>query len=182
MADPSPADAAEGQKPAAGEGQTPKSGEGKPAADAEGKSYPEAYVKQLRAEQKENRDRIAQLEGRLQEHEDEKKSETERLAEERDREKQRAKELRQELTRYEIAAERGLDMGAAKFLTGATREEMELRAEELGQLLQDRAKPPPPGFDGGARRAAPEPLPPEQAHNAFLLRAMGKEPQPRRAS
>ena len=63
-------------------------------------------------------------------------------------------------------------MKAAAFLSGTTREEIELRAEELGSLLGDRR--PAAGFDGGARQLAPEKKSPEQEHNELLLRSMGR--------
>jgi hypothetical protein len=69
-------------------------------------------------------------------------------------------------------------MAAAAFLTGSTREEIELRAEELGKLLAERApQKPASGFDGGARQRVPEAQSPEQVHDDLLLRALGRPRQ-----
>jgi hypothetical protein len=176
MADPSPTDADAGQEPAADEGQEP-TGEKQPdAPDGEkGRSYSEAYVKQLRREASGYRTKLAELEERLSEHEDEKKSEHERLTEKLAATESRASDAEVKLLRYEVAAEQGLDMQAAAFLTGSTREEIELRADELAKLLKDKAKPTAGGFDGGARPKTPDTRSPEEAHNEFLTRALGRQ-------
>jgi hypothetical protein len=183
MADPSPADAdAEGQAPDADEGQAPDGNDdGSDAekdAGKEPRSYPEVYVRQLRREAASHRNRTAELEEKLQEFTDRDKTEQERLAERAAAAEKRASDAETRVLRYEVAAERGLDAAAASFLTGSTREELELRAEELEKLLGDRPKPAAAGFDGGARRPAPEKGPPEKEHNDFLLRALGRQPSP----
>lgn len=174
MADPSPADAPAGQEPEASEGQepeaTPEEEKGQP------KTYPESYVRQLRREASGYRGRLAELEEQVQEFADKDKSEQERLAEKAATAEQRAAEAEIRLLRYEVATEHGLDMQAAAFLTGSTREELELRAEELGKLL-DKAPKPSAGFDGGARTPAPVKGAPEEEHNDFLLRALGRAPR-----
>ena len=86
----------------------------------------------------------------------------------------RAAESETRLLRYQIATEHGLGMEAAAFLSGASREEIELRAEELSKLLADKGRPATTGFDGGARQPVPEPQTPEQAHNELLLRSLGR--------
>ena len=175
MADPSPADVADAEKSStADEGKNP---DGNGAAAEEKKqprTYTEAYVKQLRGEAADGRNRIAELEEKLQEHEDAGKSQVEKLTGERDTLKDERDQLAAFKLRVEVAAERGLDLSAVKFLTGSTREEVELHAEELGQLLQAKATKPAAGFDGGARTTAPEKLSPEQEHNSLLLQAMGR--------
>jgi hypothetical protein len=177
MADPSPTDDVDaGQEPEGVEGQEPD-GEKKPddGQEPQGKVYSESYVRALRREASGYRSRVGELEEKLQEHEDRDKSEQEKLAEKAAATEARAIEAESKLLRYEVARDAGLDMAAAAFLTGTTREEIEHRAEELAKLLQDRAKPSA-GFDGGARQPVPEKGPPEQEHNEFLLRALGKSP------
>jgi len=179
MAEPSPADAAEeGTTPTDGEGQEPE-GEGTAEAEAkEPRTYPEAYVRQLRRESATHRNRLAELEERLQEYEQRDKTQEERQAERLTAAEKRAADAETRALRFEVASERGLDLTAASFLTGTTREEMELRAEELEKLLGERsqAAKPAAGFDGGTRLPAREKGPPEAEHNDFLLRAMGRNP------
>jgi hypothetical protein len=181
MADPSPAAEAEGQEPAAPEGQEPTPEGNDPKAEPEEgkdpKTYPESYVRQLRREAAGTRNRLAEAEEKLQEFADRDKSEHEKLTAKLTAAEKRAGDAETRLLRYEVAAERGLDAKAASFLTGTTREELELRAEELSSLLADRTKgKPAAGFDGGVREPAPTKGPPEQEHNDFLLRAMGRAP------
>src|SRR5262245_36751800 len=174
MADATPAgDVVEGQEPEDVEGQEP-GGEGEPdAQEGQGRTYTEAYVKQLRREAAGLRTKLVDAEERLQEREDADKSELERATERATAAEQRAADAETRLVRFEVAAEHGLDLDAAKFLTGSTREEIELRAEELGKLL-DTAKPTPGGFDGGARKPAPAKGTPEEEHNRLLLEALGR--------
>jgi hypothetical protein len=181
MADPSPAEGAEGQEPETPEGQEPETGnddDSKKEPEKESKSYPESYVRQLRREAAVNRTRVAELEDQLKEHEDADKSEQEKLVEKVGAAESRAVQAETKLLRYEVAQERGLDLAAAEFLAGTTREEIEHRADELAKLLEGQDKPSA-GFDGGARMPAPEKGPPEQEHNDFLLRAMGRQPASR---
>jgi DNA repair exonuclease SbcCD ATPase subunit len=175
MADPSPPATPEGQEPAAVEGQEPAEGAGTPpeGQEPEGKNYSQAYVQQLRREAASSRTRQSELEERLQEYEDKDKSELERLSTKTSEAERRATDAESRLLRYEIAAEHGLGMEAAAFLSGSTREEIELRAEELGKLLADKGRPPAGGFDGGARQPVPEHKTPEEAHNDLLLKSLG---------
>lgn len=165
-----------GKSPTAGEqqGKNPDGGS-RSEDEPKGRQYTEAYVKQLRSENAELRTRVGEVEERLQEHEDAGKSELEKLTAKASEAEQRAGAAEQRALRYEIAAERGLDLKAAEFLSGTTREEIELRAEELGKLLKDKARPTAAGFDGGARMPAPAKGTPEEEHNRFLLQAMGRE-------
>jgi hypothetical protein len=177
MADPSPpADVEAGQELEGVEGQEPARDD-KPddAQEAQGKTYSEPYVRALRREASGYRNRVGELEEKLQEHEDRDKSEQEKLADRAANAEARAVEAETRLLRYEVAQEHGLDMAAAGFLTGTTREEIEHRAVELAKLLKDKGKQSA-GFDGGARQSVPEKGPPEQEHNDFLLRALGRSP------
>lgn len=176
MPDAQPADAPEGQEPEGSEGQEPEANADAPD-DKGPKQYPESYVRQLRKEAAQFRNRVAELEETVQEREDADKTEQEKLSERTAAAEQRAADAELRLTRYEVAQERGLDMQAAAFLTGSSREELEHRAEELAKLLETKGSKPSTGFDGGAREPAPEKGPPEQEHNEFLLRAMGRSPQ-----
>jgi len=176
-----PADVVTGQVPVADEGQKPDQPETPPEQGQEPeqeRKYSEAYVKELRKEAADRRQQVASLEERLQELEDADKSEQEKLTERLTKRERELEESTTKLLRFEIASEHGLDLSAAKFLSGSTREEMELRAEELTQLLQDKAKAKPAaGFDGGARRRAPEQKTPEEAHQDLLLTAFGRQPR-----
>jgi hypothetical protein len=178
MADPSPTDVDAPAEPAADEGTKPDQENVDSTAGQEPpepKTYSEPYVKTLRREASGYRTRLAELEQKLQEFEDRDKSEQEKLVEKTTAAEARAVEAETKLLRYEIAHEHGLDMAAAGFLTGTTREEMEHRAAELVKLLKEKGKQSA-GFDGGARQPVPEKGPPEQEHNEFLLRALGRSP------
>jgi hypothetical protein len=180
MADPSPDDTADaGKTPEDGEGQEPEAGDDKDKSEGKGepKSYPESYVRQLRREAAASRNRLAEVEEKLQEHEDRDKSEVEKLTTRAEAAEKRATDAETRALRYEVAAERGLDPAAASFLTGTTREELELRAEELERLLGEQGtKDRPADFHRGARQPVPEKGPPDKEHNEFLLRAMGRQP------
>lgn len=180
MADPSPDAVVEGQEPAADEGQKPADAGDVQQPDAqearEQKTYTEAYVRQLRSEAAQNRKKLTEVEERLQELTDAEKTEIEKLRERAAALEQEVQDERTQRLRREIVAETGLPPSAYSILTGNTREEIEHRAEELAKLLQDEGRLPTAGFDGGARRTPPEDLAPEQAHNQFLLKALGKEP------
>jgi hypothetical protein len=183
MPDASPADAViEGQEPDDGEGQEPEPDNGDDSEDEpEGRSpkqYPEHYVRQLRKEAASQRNRVAELEEKLQEHTDAGKSEHEKLVEKLTASERRAGDAELKLLRFEVAREAGLDLDAAAFLTGSTREEIEHRAAELAKLLAEKGPgKSSTGFDGGARQTAPkEQGPPEQEHNEFLMRAIRGAP------
>jgi hypothetical protein len=175
MDEPSPAAPEAGQVPPEDQGQEPAGGEQPPEGQepGDGRTYTEPYVKQLRRENAQARTRQAELEERLREYEDKDKTELERLTAAATEAERRASESEARLLRYEVAAEHGLDMDAAKFLTGSTREEIELRAEELAKLLTDKGRPPAGTFDGGARGPVPEIKSPEEAHQDLLRQALG---------
>ncbi len=178
MPEGTPADAAGGQEPAGGEGKTPAAGTPAATDPQEGKetqTYPESYVKQLRKEASGHRARTTELENRLKEIEDRDKSEATKLAEELTATKRERDEEKNYRTRVEVARERGLDLKAVDLLSGSTREEIELRAEQLTELLKERGSKPSAGFDGGARAIVPETRPPAEAHNDLLLRSLGMQ-------
>lgn len=175
MADPSPTTTPEGQEPEAVEGQEPDRSADQPEGqEPKGRVYTEAYVRQLRGEAAGYRTRLSELEERLKELEDRDKSEQERLGDRLSEAEKRAGDAELRLLRYQVAADHGLGMEAAAFLTGSTKEELELRAEELGKLLADKGRTPPGSFDGGARQPVPEQKTPEEAHNDLLLRSLGR--------
>jgi hypothetical protein len=174
MADPSPATVPPGLEPVPPEGQAPDDPGTDPQA-GEARTYPEEYVKQLRRESAGFRTRLAELEEQLAEREEADKTEVEKLTTRVTDAEKRAADAETRLIRYEVAAERGLDLSAAAFLSGSTREEIEHRAEELAKLLDEKAPPKPAAsFDGGARTPAPDHQSPEEAHNALLLDALGR--------
>jgi hypothetical protein len=175
MDEPSPAEQPEGQVPASREGQEPESNDDpQPQEGEHGRTYSESYVKQLRREAASSRTRLSELEERLQEYEDRDKTEQQRLNDSLTSAERKAHAAEERLLRYEVAAERGLGMAAAAFLSGTTREEIELRAEELERLLAEQGRPATAGFDGGARPTVPEQKSPEEAHNELLLRSLGR--------
>jgi len=165
-----------GQKPDAGEGQNPDGGEQPVAEEPQGRTYSEAYVKQLRNENAKHRNENEELKEKLQEREDADKSELERTVAERDRLKGEVERRQMLDLRIEVAASHGLGLDTLQFLHGSTREEIELRAEELTKLLGEKPKPTTAGFDGGARKTAEQRKSPEEEHNDFLLRAFGRQP------
>jgi hypothetical protein len=143
--------------------------------DDDSRQYPESYVRKLRRESNGYRTRLVEIEQKLQAIEDGEKSESQKLTEKVSALEKRANDAEGRLIRYEVAADRKLDMQAATFLTGTTREEIEASADELAKLLKDRK--PPSSFDGGSRDPVPDDRPADQAHNDLLLRALGRSPQ-----
>ena len=158
-------------------GQKPET-EATPKADdagKAGKTFDEAYVRGLRKEAADNRKRLADTEAQLRDLQDRDKSDTEKLAQRASESEARAVEAEAKLLRLTVAAERNMKASAVPLLTGTTREEIEASAEALQAFAKDNEKPAP-GFDGGARKTPDEVKPPEQAHNEFLLRALGRVP------
>jgi hypothetical protein len=165
-----------GQEPEAKPGQEPAATpESKPAEEP--RTFDEAYVKKLRDEAAEQRTKTKALEAKVKEFEDRDKSETERLTERLQGAETRAETAEAKVLRFEIAADRGLELKAAEFLSGSNREEIEAKADELSQMLADRNKTKTPGFDAGARQTPPTQKEPGEAHNDFLLQAMGRGSQ-----
>jgi hypothetical protein len=172
-----------GQEPGAGDtGQVPETSTESTTEGA--KTYDEKYVKDLRSQAAQNRTRakdaetrLESLEAELRKLQDADKTDGERLTERVTASERRASEAEARAIRYEVASAKGLDLKSAGFLTGTTREEIEAKADELAELLTD-SKPSPNagGFDGGARTTPPEKRAPEQEHNDFLMRAMGRTP------
>src|SRR5215831_12333143 len=147
MPDASPDPTPEGQEPEAVEGQEPATGAepspSEPQEGSGGKHYSEAYVRQLRREAAASRTQLAEQEARLKEYEDRDKTELEKATAQVAESERRASEAELRLLRYEVAAQHGLGVEAAAFLTGSTKEEMELRAEELAKLIADKGRPAP---------------------------------------
>jgi hypothetical protein len=172
MADPE-STTPNGQEPTENEGQEPvvesetEVPETRPKPD-------EANVKQLRREAQQLRNRTKEAESKLQELLDRDKSEQERLADAKATAEAKAEKAELRLMRYEVAAAHGLELRAAEFLSGESREELEERADELTKLLAEQAKPASTSFDGGARQTPPETKEPGEAHNEFLLKQLGR--------
>jgi hypothetical protein len=159
---------------------TPAEGE-KPAgtanpAEAEvkvTKSFDEDYVKTLRAENAAHRKKAQEAIERLEALEERDKTEAEKAAAKATKEAQRAEAAEAKLTRYEVAAEKGLPSDTLDLLSGTTREELEAKADRILELVKNRTESErEPDFDGGAREPAPEPLPPEQQHNVDIAAAL----------
>jgi hypothetical protein len=143
--------------------------------DVEPKKVPdEAYVRTLRKEAADNRKALQEAQQRLSELEDRDKSELEKATQRASASEARAVEAEATLIRVEVAAARNLPASAVALLTGTTREEIEASAGLLAGFI-DETKKTPPSFDGGARRDQPdEKKPPAQAHNDWLLAALGR--------
>src|SRR3954465_7432080 len=110
----------EGQEPASdATGQEPQATptEGQP------KVYDEAYVKGLRKEAAAHRSKATEMEAELSKLRDRDKSESERLTERAAENERRASEAETRALRFEIAAERGLQLADAMHFAGASREE-----------------------------------------------------------
>jgi hypothetical protein len=119
---------------------------------------------------------LAAVKAELNKLQDRDKSETERLTERVAESEQRAGAAEARLLRYDVAAERGLDLRLVNAIAGETREEIEANADVIAQRLED-SKPKLPGFDGGVRTTPEQTKPPDQAHNDFLLGVLGRAPQ-----
>lgn len=137
---------------------------------------PEAVKNVLAKERKTAREaekRAKALEAELQELRDRDKSEAEKLAEQASRDAKRAEEAEAKLTRYEVAADKGLDPKLADLLTGS-REEMEAKAD----LLLEHAKPKvdPETYDAGVRTTSTDPagMTPEEEHRQTLKQLFGQ--------
>lgn len=185
MAEPSPPQDA-GQEPDQEAGQAPEQGASGAAPSAEPRqprTYSESYVRDLRKEAADARARARELEEANAQYADRDKTEFERLTDKATVAEQRAAEAEAEaarnaadLLRFKIAGERGLPMKVAHLLTGSTREEIELRADELSETLQELLEAqgfkPTTGFDGGARPLVAEPKTAEEAHQQLLADAL----------
>lgn len=160
--------------PEEGQGQVPES---KPAK-SEGKTFDEAFVRNLRREAASARTELNETKSKLQEVMDRDKSDAQKLSERLAESERQASEATLRALRYEVAAEHGLDMGAAGFLTGDTKEAITETATKLAELLESKrpADKPAGGFDGGARERPAEKGTPTQEHNSLLLAAMGRAP------
>lgn len=96
-------------------------------------------------------------------------SEAQRVAADRDSFKTRAETAEQQLARFEVAAEKGLDPKAMRFLTGTSREELAASADELMTLLGAQA----------AQAASAEPVVPaatQRPIEALRVPAGGSDP------
>jgi hypothetical protein len=144
------------------------------ATPTDPKVYDEAYVKSLRREAASHRNKATEMEVELNKMRDRDKSESERLTERAAESERRAGEAETRALRFEIAAERGLQLADAMHFAGATREEIEASADHWAKRMDDNQPSKPPGFDGGPRTTPDKAKPPEQAHNDLLLRAMGR--------
>ena len=162
----------EGQEPTGANGQEPPA---ESTPKPEGKTFDEAYVKQLRKEAASARTELGTIKAELDKLKDRDKSEQERLTERVAESERRAGVAEARLIRYEVAADRGLNLSLANAIAGETREEIEANADAIAQSLQS-AQPKPPSFDGGARTTPEQTKPADQAHNEFLLGIMGRKP------
>lgn len=160
------------------EQETPTKGE-QDAAEItvpEGAENPDAVKAAIQRERdaaKAARHDAENLRNKLKEYEDRDKSESEKLAERIAETERVAAEATARNLRYEVAAARGLDLKAASFLVGNTREEIEAKADELTQMLAAKQSQQVPSFDGGARPAVAPPSDPKDAHQGFISELLG---------
>lgn len=162
---PDPAPQASGQE----QGQQP---DNRPPWERNGETFdPERAWKRLQdLEADRNRARQArdQHKARLDEIERSQMTEAQQVAADRDSFRTRAEAAEQQLARFEVAAEKGLDPKAMRFLTGSTREELAASADELMALLGAQA----------AQAAAVEPAVPatQRPMEALRVPAGGSDP------
>lgn len=88
-----------------------------------------------------------ELAAKWREYESLQKSEHEKLAEELAKAHAIASEATSKLTRYEVAAAKGIPADAIDLLNGNTREDLEAAAEKLMSLIADQSKPKSPRPD-----------------------------------
>lgn len=88
-----------------------------------------------------------ELAAKWREYESSQKSEYEKLAEELAKANATASEATSKLTRYEVAAEKGIPAEAIDLLSGATKEDLETAADKLLSLIADQSKPKTPRPD-----------------------------------
>lgn len=120
----------------------------------------EGGLKALKAERAARADaerQAAELAARIKEFEDAQKSEAERQAERLAELEKSARENEIARVRYEVAAEAGLSLDAAKRLHGGTREELAADAVELKRLLESAVPnvPRPDPSQGGGDDTKP---------------------------
>lgn len=96
-------------------------------------------IQDLEADRNRARQARDQHKAKLDEIERSEMSEAQRVAADRDGFKTRAEAAEQQLARYEVAAEKGLDPKAMRFLTGTSREELAASADQLMDLLGAQA-------------------------------------------
>lgn len=81
-------------------------------------------------------------------------------------------ETRASLLRHEVIVEKEVPAKLVPLLTATDRDGLEQQAD----LILENSKPETPDFDGGAREPTPDPVTPEEAHNATFLEALGLKP------
>lgn len=115
---------------------------------------------------------------KLDEIESQNQSELEKLTGNLTKTEEAKKAAESKLLRFEVATEKKVPAEAVDFLSGSTREELEVSADKLLELVKSGSEnKEEPDFDGGAREPAPEPESPEQAHNKTLLTVLGIAPK-----
>lgn len=145
--------------------------------EAKGETLGEGGIKALQAEREARstaEKQIAELNARLKEFEDAQKSDEERKSEaEAEQQRQfeetaKAKaEAESRLLRYEVAADKGIDLKFVNRINGSTKEELEADADAFLELL-GKVTPPAPKPDPSAGRGA------EQVKPSSLQDAIGQ--------
>ena len=158
------------------EGSTPDAPVAETTEVKETKTFDADYVKTLRSENARYRTEAQEVKKRLEELETRDASELEKAQRKATKAEQEAAQAASKLTRYEVAAEKGLPADTLDLLSGNTREELEAKADRILELVKNRTDTDTrPDFDGGARESAPEPKSPEEAHNALAAALFGNK-------
>lgn len=122
-----------------------------PVADAELQSEAKETDWKAEARKWESRAKAAKADSdaaaKWREYEASLKPVQERLAEELAQAKAEASEASLKLTRFEIAAQKGIPSEAIELLNGSNREELELAADKLLTLIANQSKPNTPKPD-----------------------------------
>lgn len=125
---------------------------------------------------KEAEKRAKELETQVSQFEERDKSETEKLTGKLSKAEQRAEKAEAQLLRFEVAKEKEVPAEAVDLLSGSSREELEASADKILALVKSRPENnETPNFDGGPRDVAPEPKSPEEAHNDFAMKLLGRD-------
>ncbi len=151
----------------AAESQTPES-------TSEPKVFDEAYVRKLRAENADWRNKAKQASEEAEELKERDKSEGEKLVGKLTKAEQRAVDAESKLIRYEVATEKQIPADAMDLLVGATREELVAKADKILEFVANKPDAPAPDFDGGPREPSPDPKTPDEAHNESILGLLGR--------
>lgn len=133
------------------------------------------FWKQKAREQEKRAKDNAEAAKRLTELEEAQKTEAQRLTERADAEFERAQVAEAKLLRYQVASEAGVPANALKFLTGTTREEIEVSAKDVLELIGDAGKPRAPKPDPNQGRTPSEATSPATEFASFIQQQLSNQ-------